>query len=274
MSQDKQMTEDFQPAAHAERLGKEMMGATEIQRMILQEALDDGTESGRTICGSTDNVKEPIFRSFDAIALDTCPVDHQGLIHAGGGHDLRAPANSLRDISEVLFSNTAAVVVAGTDRSEVFMQPTEDQLEEARLIFQNSVGLEINSHREFLQAVENNRVRNIAAAFTKVRNELGSLIVSVPTNHPNIEKRAVAGAIVSLDTVDVREAINKPAERVGNSLGHFRSAGSEIFDIGPVDQPINLPQLIVQEFTQAAILAGFILLFGGRPTTIARNSVR
>lgn len=261
--------ESFEPAEHAVRMAREAETAEELQRDIIEEAIEEGTEAGRTICGSKEKAKEPLARAFGSVILPNCPIDHRGLIHAGGGHDLRAPTNSVLDIANVLFGGASVVMVTGTRRSDLFLAPVEDQLDEARLLFQNAIGLEVESLEEVIEARNDNRILNPIAANRKLREELAPLFQTVETPHPEFEMQESSSLGASVGAVALT-SLAMTNQRLDNTVVALARAGNSIFSFDLSEVDVNFAQLLASELAGAIVLLFFLRLFGGRPTTMVQ----
>lgn len=260
---------DWEPASHAATMAEDVAENKEIQAEILEDAVGSDEEVGKTICGTTADTKEPIESGFDSITLPGCRVGHRGMLHAGGGHDLHAPMNSLLDMANVLFGRASVVAVLGTRRSDLFLQPTEDQLAQAQLAFQDAIGIEVETLEDYVQARQDRRVRNPIQAAQRLREELDLLFITVKTPHPEIEAQIGTSLAAPLG-VDVSQALHQTSERFGNILSSFLTIANAFFDFELEEVSINIPSLFVSEIASAIVLLVFLAAFGATPSRLVR----
>lgn len=263
--------EAFEPASHAEQLAREIVTAEEQQRTILEEAVADGEEAGRTICGRKEDAREPIARAFDGLVLPGCPIGHRGLMHGGGGHDLHAPRNSLLDMANVLFGGASVIATIGTRRSDLFLAPTEDQLAAAQDVFENAIGFEVDSFEDFVEAREAGRIRNPIQAGQRIREELDPLFVSVETPHPDVELTTRDSPAATVGAMAIG-SIGMTAQRLDRIVQNLWTVLNAVFSFDFASAEVNFAQLLASEIASALVLVFFLRVFGGRPTAMVAGS--
>lgn len=180
------------PSNNARMLANTITGATDVQRQILMETVESAQqgnilESGRTFCPENAGmVRGPLGRFPRAVDLQSCPVGSAGIIHTHvSTSQLRNPTHSLPDTANVILGEVDASMVLGTTSSDLLLAP--DDPEEATAVFQDALGLGVNTTDELVSAIESGQIPNPPEARRRVRTRLSSLFTTVRSPHRDID---------------------------------------------------------------------------------------
>lgn len=182
-------------------LANQMLEAAPVMRAVLTEMIESGEqgqirESGRTTCGTLDDVRGPVERFPTSVSLASCPVGLVGIWHTHPTErGLRDPVHSLPDWANVLYGFADASIVVGTRTSEVVVAPTEPAREAAVDAFRNALGADVEGTEDVVSAVRDGRINDPAAARQRVRAALPELVDRRETSFPDLEVRSETLAI-------------------------------------------------------------------------------
>lgn len=175
---------DLLPDPAAADLLESMLEAREVMETILVETVEDGQESGRTMCGSGGKIKGPLARFPSAVELDTaCPFRMAGAWHSHT-NNITSPVQSLPDVANVVFGNLDASIVVGSESSAAMVAAANR--EEMVTAFRDALGLEVSSPREVVRAIRDGRIVSPTQARSRVRSRMAPLIRRVTTRFPSI----------------------------------------------------------------------------------------
>lgn len=191
------------PDPHAIEL-VEKLSVSEYATIVLTETLnaaDDGqiTESGRTICSTLENVSPPIDRYPMAVDLPGCrPWDATGIIHSHVTPDeLRNPTHSLPDVANVLYGNADASIVPGAESTHAIVRPTDETIPEARAVFDNVIGQEIDRPEDVSRAVDEGAIISLESAQSRLMEQLGPI-----TDRFEIARPQIIDRVAEMDTTE------------------------------------------------------------------------
>jgi len=260
------------PDTEATRMVEEMVDATDLQRQILVEAAQTGTESGRSVCGSEENAKEPGDRSFGSVVLKGCPLSNRGLMHGGGGHDFSTPEHSLLDMANVVFGAGTASLVVGNERSDVFLSTSSDQSDALTREFQNALGVDVTSADEVAAALSNGEIPHPARARERFRRAVPKLFMEVETPHPDIAPSTPASTVLPSPGL-LEDALAAPSVRANNIRTDLGTLFGQNIRFDPSDIDINLAQVLTSQLTDAVVLMFFLYVVGGSPRSLVQENV-
>lgn len=171
-----------------------MVGSAEVNQTILEETVESAMsgrihESGRTACGSIDNIHQPRVRMPKAVELTACPVgDVTGFWHTHVTRDqFRDPEHSLPDMSNVLFEGAGASVVTGLDTSHVMYSPSD--VGAAQDSFRNVIGADVRSTRDVKDAITSGNVPDPPGTRRRLFEELSPLFSREQT--PLVDRQVI-----------------------------------------------------------------------------------
>lgn len=202
------------PDGQARALADEMMSMDGVMREILDETIPTGDgeevrESGRTLCGSSSEVRGPLARFPTAVELASCPVGaHGGTWHTHVTRDqLKRPSNSLPDTANVVFGEIDVSIVVGTQRSEAIVAAEDRQ--GAAQEFRDALGVDARTTDDVVEAIIDGQVRDPPDARRRVRHRLSSLFIESDTTFRDMDRRlemsgVPAHSMVSFEMIDAR----------------------------------------------------------------------
>ena len=258
-----------EPSSEAERLAEEMAGATELHEEVLREAAETGNESGRSVCGTAENAKEPSDRSFSNVVLKGCPLNNRGFIHGGGGHDPESPEHSLIDMANVIFGYGDASLVVGAREGDMMLAPSDEYETDVVAEFRNAIGAEVEGTSDVEAALSSGKIRDPSSARRRFRRSVPSLFRTVDTGVSVGGSMASTAAGASITSVAL-SASKTPRDRaivVGEDVLEWLAS---IFTFDLSDLEFNLADMVVSQFIDALLLAGFLSLLGGTPRQLVR----
>lgn len=162
---------------------------TIISEMLESAERGNILESGRTACGNGRQILGPQSRHPTSVNLNMCPFGTGGAWHTHVTPDeVRNPRNSLPDISNVVFGLLDVMIVTGTQSTEAFIRPTDN--ESLQHTFNNTLGIEARSPQDVTEAILDGRIHDLRSAGDRVRNELSPLFVREYIQFPNLDQWA------------------------------------------------------------------------------------
>lgn len=267
------------PSKKAQQVAETLVEADDIQKEVLMESAETGTESGRSVCGGVG--QEPLDRGFEHVSFPSCSGEDYGLIHGGGGHDFRSPKHSLIDMGLVLFDGVQASLVVGMEKSDLFLSPTDESRERAISAFQDALGHPVRTVADLSNLIENEQI-DPAVARMLVRDQLDDLFYEVETNHtvPEEEPVEAAGVMDDFEEEVIEEETGSP-EHVGtldrvvtmshNAIMGLIEMAKDVFSFDMDKVEVNLAQLMVSQVASALVLVFFLYAFGGTPKQMVRG---
>lgn len=263
-------------------VSKTLLDAEDLQRAILRESAESGTESGRTICAGREI--EPSERGFKHVELPACPVGKAGVMHGGGGHDFRNPQHSLVDVGVVLFSSASASLVVGSESSDLFVEPRDQDRDEAIRRFESALGGESIESPEDVSRVLTNGSLDPREARRRTRSQLEPLFRSVETPHSIESQTAQMSDHSSSESVidnsshqytpDVESPIDGTVESSRSIFGRIINFLRNTLTVETEGLKINLIAILLSEFAGAIVLFFLLKTFGTTPREAARQGAR
>lgn len=183
------------PREDAVALGEYLLSAGDLHDAILRETAESAErgrlrESGRTVCQSSAGyrARRPLARYDRAVTLAACRRGETGIMHTHvTQQELASPEHSLPDMANVIFGGIAASVVVGTEQSQLLVAP-DDPAAAARE-FREALGLDVDSTRDVVRALEDGQVPNPPAARARVTAALPLLFERRPTPNHDLRDR-------------------------------------------------------------------------------------
>lgn len=171
-------------------------------REILEETITMGEdkkvhESGRTICGKTDDasIQGPLARFPTSVELAQCPRGVTG----GTWHthvtksELQNPNNSLPDTANVIFGNIDVSAVVGTQSVEMVM--AADDKEAAKDSFRNVLGADVDSTGDVVDAIISQEISDPGSVRERMRREMPNLFERRQTNFTDLDAKVKESSI-------------------------------------------------------------------------------
>lgn len=190
---DQARSDSLTPSEDAEAMATELVEAGDVQETVIEETLasaEEGRlrESGRTACGSSANLRDPLNRFPESVELSACPRSAAGIWHTHVTEDqLETPFHSLPDAANVAFGGLDASMIVGVETSDVLLA-SEDE-EAMQRAFKNALGLDIRSAEDVVRAFRAGQIPDPEAARQRVRRELAPLFRTENTSFPELKSR-------------------------------------------------------------------------------------
>lgn len=202
------------PDPEAMRLAQDMFDRDDVMAAILDETIptQDGskvTESGRTMCGPDREIHGPLARFPSAVELASCPRG----VNGGTWHthvtrsQLKNPSNSLPDTANVIFGDIDVSMVVGTESAEAVV--AHENLAEGKQAFRESLGADIDSTDDVIDAIISGAVDDPANTRQRIRRRLSPLFVRQRVNFSDLDHRLEqsgipAHSMLSFEVIDAK----------------------------------------------------------------------
>jgi len=259
-------TAQISPDADSLQLAREMVDNRSVMTEIITETITSAKagsikEAGRTICPGSGSVKGPLQRFPRAVDLAACPVSRGGTYHTHvTANEMRTPENSLPDMANVVYGLTDVSVVVGTQTADVIVAAGDR--EQAVVEFENAIGESVSGPRELHDAITGRRIEPTTAR-ARARRALDPMTFTAETGFPDLESEidAVRSEQWAAPMVSGKnEAYTGQSSPLGFNADSVEKAAQSADEIVPGDQIKGL----VISTTIGTVIGGLIdrVVFG------------